>query len=103
MRLMGACGVRDFTLKDLMKPEPKRTVRHLSAIINFAKFREERLANYQAFMAETDSLNEQKNALEDSNEERANRIHAIKQARAADGESVARLQASRSLGTQPQF
>lgn len=135
MRLMGACGVRDFTLKDLMKPEPKRTVRHLryltrhwkgdmwktlpalpapvqstlagrrcrkltpqrrrrpcSAIINFAKFREERLANYQAFMAETDALNEEKNKLEDGNEERAARILAIKEARAAEEEAVVKLQ-----------
>lgn len=91
MRLMTACGVRDFTLKDVIHPEYKRTVRHLSAIINFAKFREERLANYQAYMAETDALTDQRMALEDANEERGERIATIRAARAADEEQVAVL------------
>ncbi len=33
-------------MKDLLAPEPKRVRRHLSAVINFAKFREERLVMY---------------------------------------------------------
>lgn len=40
------CGVHDFTMKDVLTPDPKRVRRHLSAIINFAKFREERLVMY---------------------------------------------------------
>lgn len=40
------CGVQDFSMKDLLAPEPKRVRRHLSAVINFAKFREERLVMY---------------------------------------------------------
>lgn len=40
------CGVHDFSMKDLLAPEPKRVRRHLSAVINFAKFREERLVMY---------------------------------------------------------
>ena len=40
------CGVHDFTMKDILTPDPKRVRRHLSAIINFAKFREERLVMY---------------------------------------------------------
>ena len=44
-KLMGASGLQDFSLvKDLYKPEPARLRRNLSAIINFAKFREEKLS-----------------------------------------------------------
>lgn len=38
--------MHDFSMKDLLAPEPKRVRRHLSAVINFAKFREERLVMY---------------------------------------------------------
>jgi hypothetical protein len=34
-------------LQDIHKPEPARLRRHLSAIINFAKFREEKLVVYR--------------------------------------------------------
>jgi kinetochore protein Nuf2 len=40
-------GIEDFSLKDLMKPESPRIRRILSAIINFAKFREEHLTEFQ--------------------------------------------------------
>jgi len=40
-------GVHDFNLKqDLLLPSSSKTIRNLSAIINFAKFREDRLAQY---------------------------------------------------------
>lgn len=42
-RLLAVSGVNDFSMFDLMKPDAKRLRRNLSAIINFAKFREERL------------------------------------------------------------
>jgi hypothetical protein len=34
-------------LQDIHKPEPARLRRHLSALINFAKFREEKLVVYR--------------------------------------------------------
>eukprot|EP00897_Mesotaenium_endlicherianum_P004693 jgi/Mesen1/4251/ME000022S03536 len=44
-KLMLAAGVHDFTVqRDIYKPDMQRTVRNLSAIINFAKFREEQIA-----------------------------------------------------------
>lgn len=43
---MQTVGVRDFSLADLHKPQEKRTIRNFSAIINFAKFREERIQRY---------------------------------------------------------
>ena len=43
---MRAVGINDFTTADVTKPVDKRTIRNFSAIINFAKFREERLVAY---------------------------------------------------------
>jgi hypothetical protein len=45
-RMMAACGVHDFSVKDLVTPEAKRFRRQLSGVINFAKFREEQLATF---------------------------------------------------------
>lgn len=45
-KMMAACGVHDFTVKDFVNPEAKRFRRQLSGVINFAKFREEQLATF---------------------------------------------------------
>jgi kinetochore protein Nuf2 len=39
MKLMFAAGAQEFSMKDIFKPESKRTITFLSAIINYAKFR----------------------------------------------------------------
>ncbi|KAG2430364.1 hypothetical protein HYH02_013726 [Chlamydomonas schloesseri] len=43
-RLMLICGVKDFNLNDVFKPDPARLRRNLCALINFAKFRDEKVA-----------------------------------------------------------
>lgn len=45
--LMRVCGVSDYGLKDWFWPTSKRVRRNLSAVINFAKFREEQLVEYK--------------------------------------------------------
>lgn len=67
-KLLTTVGINDFTLTDVTRPEKKRLRRNLSAIINFAKFREERLINYTSYTTETDKLTEKKAALEEENE-----------------------------------
>ncbi|BFZ56594.1 SUMO conjugating enzyme Hus5 [Savitreella phatthalungensis] len=47
--LMKEVGFPEFALSDITRPDPKRIRRILSAIINFAKFREERLEVYDRF------------------------------------------------------
>lgn len=46
---MHICGVNDFIMTDYTKPDPKRLRKQLSAIVNFAKFKEERLDMYVYF------------------------------------------------------
>ena len=41
--LMSQVGIQDFSIRDLIKPEALRVKTILSAVINFAKFREEQL------------------------------------------------------------
>eukprot|EP00899_Mesostigma_viride_P008740 jgi/Mesvir1/17868/Mv12945-RA.1 len=66
-KLMDASGFHDFTLKDLYKPDHKRVRRSLSAVINFAKFREEKLAAYHALQARSDVLLERRAAVDEMN------------------------------------
>lgn len=42
-KLMQICGVDDFSMADFMKPEAQRIRRLLSAVVNFARFREEHM------------------------------------------------------------
>lgn len=37
--LMFAAGVTDMSLRDLIKPDSARTIKFLSGLINFARFR----------------------------------------------------------------
>lgn len=41
--LMTQVSVTDISIRDLIKPDPVRVKKILSAILNFAKFREEQL------------------------------------------------------------
>ncbi|SCV04826.1 LAMI_0H19614g1_1 [Lachancea mirantina] len=49
-------GVSDFSLMDLFKPDPYRTRRLLSAVVNYARFREERMFDCDQFMSITETL-----------------------------------------------
>eukprot|EP01086_Lenisia_limosa_P016348 TRINITY_DN6067_c0_g1_i1.p1 TRINITY_DN6067_c0_g1~~TRINITY_DN6067_c0_g1_i1.p1 ORF type:complete len:388 (-),score=87.78 TRINITY_DN6067_c0_g1_i1:46-1209(-) len=53
INLLQTCGVHDFTLNDIYKPVASKTRRNLSAVINFAKFREERLFHYEELCNQT--------------------------------------------------
>lgn len=54
-------------LQDIYKPDPARLRRHLSGIINFAKFREERLGQYTDLQLESEQLLDDTQQLEEAN------------------------------------
>jgi kinetochore protein Nuf2 len=60
MKLMKSAGVAKFSLRDLWAPEPKRTRDNLSALINFARFREERSVKYMELQEKSVLLPAQK-------------------------------------------
>lgn len=53
-KLLLASGVAEgFSVRDLVRRDPRHIRRDLSAIINFHKFRDDRLAVYQDFSEQT--------------------------------------------------
>lgn len=70
-RLLQVCGFPDFNLVDLHKPDPARTQRILSAVVNYARYREELLKTrdevadkLEGKIAQVKSSREQKEHLE---------------------------------------
>ena len=88
IKLMRASGVFDNGVHDVAQPDPKRLVRNLSAVINFAKFREEKIGLYQEVTDAGDALQEQKDALEDENAALENKVRAMKDENAALKEAL---------------
>jgi Nuf2 family len=54
-------------VQDLTRPEEHRLRRQLSALVNFARFRETKLEVYLTWQQETDALLEQQAALSEAN------------------------------------
>jgi kinetochore protein Nuf2 len=46
---MTQVGIDDFSIRDLIKPDVLRVKKILSAIINFARFREEQLSVFDKY------------------------------------------------------
>lgn len=95
-RLITASGVRDFSLRDLHKPEAPRLKRNLSAIINFAKFREEKLAAYTELQEEFEGLVSTKDAALSENAALQSELTALQEAGEAELPEVARLEEERA-------
>jgi hypothetical protein len=53
MKFMATCGVHDFALKDIYKPEYKRLKFIFSAIINFAKYREDNMPVFETLIEQS--------------------------------------------------
>ncbi len=49
---MTTVGIPDFHMNDVYRPEYKRTIRNLSAVINFIKFKGERLRKFEDYNSE---------------------------------------------------
>ncbi|KAK9458663.1 Nuf2 family-domain-containing protein [Lipomyces oligophaga] len=55
-KLMKVCGIDDFSMADILRPEPQRTRRLLSAVVNFARFREAHSNVTDELMAKSEAL-----------------------------------------------
>lgn len=53
-RFLCDCGVDDFSIRDISKPESSRLKIILSALINYARFREERMGDLDELMDKND-------------------------------------------------
>lgn len=92
-KLMMAAGVHDFTHKDLYKPEHTRTIRNLSAIVNFAKFREEKALLWQDLTEKSEALQERRQHLQEANAQVKSELDRLAAERAAAEPSVRLLEA----------
>lgn len=54
---MSNCGVEDASIMDILKPEPVRVKRLLSAVVNFARFREGHIGDCDDLTKESEDLN----------------------------------------------
>ncbi|KAJ3216175.1 kinetochore-associated Ndc80 complex subunit nuf2 [Dinochytrium kinnereticum] len=83
-RLIIEVGVTDFSVRDIIKPEPGRIRRILSAIINFAKFREERLSVFEDCTRRSTDYIDQRQLLLEKNQDLADKVNSLKLQRAEE-------------------
>ncbi|KAJ3195182.1 kinetochore-associated Ndc80 complex subunit nuf2 [Irineochytrium annulatum] len=81
-RLIVEVGVSDFSIRDIIKPEAGRIRRILSAVINFAKFREERLSVFEECTKKSSEYIEERKFLTDKIQDIADRVNTIRLNRA---------------------
>eukprot|EP00945_MAST-04E_sp_MAST-4E-sp1_P007582 g7582.t1 len=88
-KLMSAAQVPDFSfMHDVIKPNGERYVRNLSAIINFAKFREERVQHYTEMTASTEALMEEKQQLLREQAKLQDKIASMKEQQEKDKQEI---------------
>ncbi|KAJ8608550.1 hypothetical protein MRB53_039604 [Persea americana] len=80
-------------LQDIIKPDAKRVRRILSAIINFAKFREERLEVYEKFTGKASEYHTKLEDLTIQNEHLTKRVEELKIRRIQEEPLVAQARA----------
>jgi kinetochore protein Nuf2 len=91
-KMMEICGIQDFSMKDFMAPSAKRLRRQLSGIINFAKFREERLVLLSDLNSTREVLLERMNKLKDQNETLNNRLALLRETTAEEAKIIAKVE-----------
>ncbi|KAF9328541.1 Nuf2 family-domain-containing protein [Linnemannia elongata] len=89
--MMHDVGVYDFTSRDLTKPEADRVRRILSAVINFAKFREDRQPAFFQEMQNTDEVIDMIVDREKEYEQMTQELENLKQRRIAQEPRVEEL------------
>ncbi|ODV81671.1 uncharacterized protein CANTADRAFT_73554, partial [Suhomyces tanzawaensis NRRL Y-17324] len=84
-KFLQGCGIYDLTLMDIMRPDPYKTRRILSAVVNFARFREEHSAECEALVLESESSLENVRKVQADNANIANQLNQLKTKIESDG------------------
>ncbi|KAJ2365306.1 kinetochore-associated Ndc80 complex subunit nuf2 [Coemansia sp. RSA 2611] len=90
--LLHQVGIDDFSLRDMLKPEPNRVRRILSGVCNFAMFRDDRMPTLEKYTVQADQQAERLDALQQELEQVQARIQAIRAQREHEAPQVAKLQ-----------
>ncbi|KAI9144568.1 Nuf2 family-domain-containing protein [Paraphysoderma sedebokerense] len=88
LKLMTEVGIDDFSLRDVLKPEPPRVRRILSAVINFAKFREEQMAIYDQYTQKSEEIVEQRQLLDQKHAEMTEQLSNLQAQRASEEPAI---------------
>ncbi|KAF5831089.1 Nuf2 family-domain-containing protein [Dunaliella salina] len=93
LKLMVASGVKDFSWRDVFKPDPLKLRRNLSAIINFAKFREEKALAFQELQGQLDGMVDSTRALEEEYAKNMSELQAMQAHRSEQAAEVSQVEA----------
>lgn len=85
---MEACGIHSFAVQDIIAPDSKRSRRFLSGIINFFKFREERLAWLADLNSTRDALLDQLATQQERGAAVQARLNRLNEQTAEDGRLI---------------
>lgn len=92
-KLLVASGVHEgFTLRDMIRPDPVRLRRNLSGIINFQKYREEKIEQWAEHGRRTLELDHARLQLEAEQRELEAQLERERSLRAAEAPAIADLQ-----------
>jgi kinetochore protein Nuf2 len=87
-QVMQACGIQDFTLRDVSNPTDKRTCAILSGIINFVRFREDQIQTYNSLTGQTELLVTERDAIAEEELKSATELAALREEVAAEEPQV---------------
>lgn len=95
--LLQQVGVEDFSLRDMLKPEPARIRRILSGVCNFAMFRDDRMPVLEKYTAQADEQVEKLETMQLELEQIQNKIDAIREQRESEKPKATKLQESNKV------
>ncbi|KAI7830806.1 Nuf2 family-domain-containing protein [Kickxella alabastrina] len=90
--LLKQVGFDDFSLRDMLNPEPSRVRRILSGICNFAMFRDDRMPILEKYTAQADEQTQRLESMQAELEQTMSRIESIRSQHAREMPEVKALQ-----------
>lgn len=90
--MMNAATLYDFTLQDITRPNPKRFRRQMSALVNFYRFRSDRIVEFEELVTGSEDLETKRNELEDDIDRQRSELARFKAERELDEPKVKEFQ-----------
>ncbi|VDI53478.1 kinetochore protein Nuf2 [Mytilus galloprovincialis] len=91
-RVLGSCGIKNFSIADIHEPKPARLRRICSAVVNFILFKGQQCDVYRNLREETESSVKEFEHVAKMNAELKMKINAIKSVRSEQEPEIIRVQ-----------
>lgn len=92
-KMMEFCGIPDFSLRDLIAPDAKRLSRQLSGIMNFAKFRLQKIGDLEKHNRIRDQLMRHLDSVRERNDALNTRLSLLRASTAEEEHMIRQLEA----------